>query len=215
MSATLAVGLTGGIGSGKSVVCGLFADRGAVVIEADAIAREALGPGGFARQGVLSRFGQGIVAPDGEIDRAALAEIVFADSEALTDLNLLTHPGVRAQMRAKLAVECDRRTPVVVLDIPLLVEGARALWPLDAVVVVDAPVELAVARLVEKRGMSESQARARIAAQAGRPERLAAADLVIDNSSDLGHLEAEVESAWGWLARLSASTDRVAKETPS
>lgn len=173
-----------------------------MVIDADVIAREALAPGGAARRGVIDRFGPDILGPDGEIDRQALAAIVFADPEALADLNLLTHPVVREGMLARLAVEQDSGTQMVVLDIPLLVEGGRRRWPLDAVVVVDATAYAAMRRLVSHRGMSAAQASARIAAQVGRDERLAVADYVIDNSGDLAQLETEVDRAWSWLTQL-------------
>ncbi|MGH9070073.1 MAG: dephospho-CoA kinase [Acidimicrobiales bacterium] len=203
---TLVVGLTGGIGSGKSVVAGMLAARGAAIVDADEVAREVLGPQGAAREAVLERFGSAILAPDGEIDRPALAEIVFADPAALADLNALTHPAVRREMLSRLSLHRERGTPLVAADIPLLVEGGRALWPLDAVIVVDTPAEVALARLASDRQMQRSQASARMAAQVGRDERLAAADFVIENSGDLAHLEAEVTRTWAWLDRLGGLT---------
>lgn len=205
---TTAVGLTGGIGAGKSLVAELLVERGAVVIDADAIARQALGPHGSARQGVIDRFGTEILGLDGEIDRSALAAIVFDTPQARADLNSITHPGIRRAMWERLALEQDRATPLVILEIPLLVEGGRKLWPIDGVIVVDAPVEVAVSRLVERRGMSMAQARARVAAQADRGERLAVADFVVDNSADLEHLDAEVGRAWDWIGQLEPRGSR-------
>lgn len=188
----LVVGLTGGIGSGKSTVSSLLAERGAVVIDADAIHRENMAPGGRVHDAVLARFGT--------VDRPTLASIVFSDPAALADLNALTHPAVAAVVAERLAAEADT-DHVVVLDIPLLVESKSA-YPLAGVIVVDAPPDIAVRRLVEQRGMDESDARARIAAQASRPERLAAADFVIDNSGSLDDLRAEVERCWQWIRSL-------------
>jgi dephospho-CoA kinase len=198
----LVVGLTGGIGSGKTTVSSLLAARGAVVIDADRVAREAVAPGGPAYEGVVRRFGPGILRPDGSIDRPRLAEVVFADPASLADLNSLIHPHVREAMAGRLAALAgsDR---VVVLDIPLLAESRRDAYPVAGVLVVDAPHEVALRRLVEGRGMAPEEARARMAAQASREERLAVADFVIDNSGDRGHLDAEVDRAWAWVQGLA------------
>src|SRR5205085_855298 len=149
-----------GIGSGKSTVSAMLARRGAVILDADVIAREVVEPGGPAYAGVVERFGSAIVAADGTIDRPALAAIVFNDDDARRDLNRLTHPAVGKVMAERLAEQAASGN-VVVLDIPLLAEGGRDRYGLSGVIVVDAPVDLAVRRLVEQRGMSEADARAR------------------------------------------------------
>lgn len=190
----LVVGLTGGIGSGKSTVSALLAERGAVIVDADAIHRENMSPGGRVHDAVLARFGT--------VDRPTLASIVFGDPAALADLNALTHPAVGAVIAARLA-EQTATDNVVVLDIPLLVEGQnRGGHSLAGVIVVDAPVEVAVRRLVEQRGMDEADARARIAAQASREQRLAAADFVVDNGGSLDDLRSEVDRCWEWVESL-------------
>jgi len=195
----LAVGLTGGIGSGKSTVGELLVQRGAVLIDADRIAREVVVPGGAAYQPLVDRFGPGILAPDGTVDRPSLAAIAFADAESLAALNAITHPAISAVMAQRRAAEAggDR---VVVLDIPLLKPEHRDVLSLDVVVVVDCPVEVAVDRLVQQRGFSLQDAEARVAAQAGREERRHGADFVIDNSGDRGRLVAEVDRVWVSLA---------------
>ncbi len=194
----IVVGLTGGIGSGKSTVASLLAERGAVVIDADRIAREVVEPGGPAYQGVVERFGPGVVAGDGTIDRPALARIVFADPEALADLNQLTWPAVGAVMMERLAEE-QHSDHIVVLDVPLLVESRRERPEMAAVIVVDAPPEVALERLVSQRDMDSDDVRARMAAQASREERLARADFVIDNSGSLEDLRRRVDEAIEWV----------------
>jgi dephospho-CoA kinase len=190
----LVVGLTGGIGSGKSTVSALLAERGAVVVDADAIHRENMSPGGRVHDAVLERFGT--------VDRPALAAIVFSDPAALADLNALTHPAIAAVIAERLAAEVET-DHIVVLDIPLLAEGQdKGGYPLAGVIVVDAPIEVAVRRLIEQRGMVEADARARIAAQASRQERVALADFVIDNSGSLEHLRTEVDRCWSWMQSL-------------
>jgi dephospho-CoA kinase len=189
------IGLTGGIGAGKSTVAQALADRGAVVVDADRIAREVVEPGGPAYAPLIARFGSGIVAQDGRIDRPGLAAVAFVDAQALADLNCITHPAIGAVMAARVAeqAQSDR---VVVLDIPLLRAETRARWPLELIIVVDAPVEVAVERLVSQRGLSEPDARARVAAQISREDRRALADVVIDNSGDLEQLATEIARAW-------------------
>jgi dephospho-CoA kinase len=203
----LLTGLTGGIGSGKSTVAGGLADRGAIVIDADQIAREIVIPGGPAYQPVIDRFGTGVVGPDGAIDRPALAAIVFSDPGARADLNRLTHPVVGAEILARVSAVGDAPR-VVVLDIPLLVAATVSSYGLQAVVVVDTPEEVAVARLVSSRGFTEADARARIAAQISRQERRGLVDLVptgviIDNGGDRAALDVAVQQAWGVLAPLA------------
>lgn len=199
----LLVGLTGGIGSGKSTVAALLADRGAVVVDADQAARQVVAPGGPAYHGVVERFGPAVVRADGAIDRPALAALVFSDPAALADLDRLTHPAVEEVMAAEVLAEAGS-DHVVVLDVPLLAEKGGVGVPLAGVMVVDAPVEVAIRRLVDQRGMTEDGARARVAAQATREERRRRADLVIDNSADLAHLAGEVERAWTWIQTLSS-----------
>jgi dephospho-CoA kinase len=200
------VGLTGGIGAGKSAVADLLAERGAVLIDADRIAREVVEPGGPAYQPLIDRFGPAIVGAEARIDRPALAAVVFSDAQALADLNAITHPAIGAEMarRKDAAAGTDA---VVVLDIPLLKAEHRDTMSLDAVVVVDAPVATALERLVDIRGMTRVDAEARMAAQVSREERLSGADFVVDNSQDLDHLGNEVERVWqGLLAARQGGT---------
>lgn len=193
------IGLTGGIGSGKSTVSALLRERGADVVDADAIVRELQRPGEPVFEAIVEHFGPGVVAGDGTLDRAALAEVVFNDSEALATLNRLTHPAVGARIAERVA-EPRADDAVVVLDVPLLVESGR--YEVAGLLVVDCPVEVAVARLVDQRGMDEADARARIARQASREERLARADHVIDNRGSLDELRAQVDAAWEWIRSL-------------
>jgi dephospho-CoA kinase len=191
----LVVGLTGGIGSGKSTVSTLLAERGAVIVDADRIAREAVEPGGPAHDAVLARFGT--------VDRPTIASVVFGDTQARADLNAIVHPAVGAEIARRLAEHADT-DHVVVLDIPLLVEtGGKDRYPVAGTIVVDAPTETAVHRLVEQRGMDEADVRARMAAQATREERLAAADFVVDNRGSLDDLREEVDRCWSWMQSLS------------
>jgi dephospho-CoA kinase len=179
-----------------------------VVVDADQLARQVVEPGGAAYQAVVDRFGPGIVDDHGVLDRAALAGIVFADPGARSDLERIVWPAVRLAMGARLAEEAAT-SHVVVLDIPLLAESAgrpgdaRPDLGLAGVIVVDCPVEVAVARLVRERGMDEADARSRVAAQASREARLALADFVVDNSGDRTHLGAEVARAWTWIEALA------------
>lgn len=199
MTAVLLVGLTGGIGSGKSTVSAMLATLSAVIIDADAITRELQRPGTAVFEEMVERFGPGIVAADGALDRAAVAAIVFNDDAARKDLEAIVHPAVGAEMvkRMQEVADTDR---VVVYDVPLLVEAKRSGY--GAVIVVDVDPEIAVQRLVGQRGMDEVDARARIANQATREERLAVADRVIDNSGSLDDLRGQVEDAWSWLSTL-------------
>ncbi|GAA0923998.1 dephospho-CoA kinase [Nonomuraea longicatena] len=197
----LKVGLTGGIGSGKSEVARRLAARGAVVIDADRIAREVVEPGteGLAR--VVAAFGEEVLRPDGALDRERLGAIVFADADRLAALNAIVHPLVGERV-----AELQSRSPgdaIVVYDVPLLVENN--LTPMyDVVVVVDAADEVRIARLAEHRGMSAADAKARIAAQAKREDRLAAADHVIANEDGLADLDARVSALWEELAGRAA-----------
>ncbi len=199
----LRVALTGGIGSGKSEVERLLATRGAVVVDADRLAREVVEPGTPGLAAVVAEFGaERVLAPDGALDRAAVARIVFTDAAERRRLEAVVHPLVGA--RAAEIVAAAPEGAVVVYSVPLLVENALA-GDFDVVVVVDAPDDVRLDRLVRVRGMSEVDARARMAAQAGREQRLAAADRVIDNSGTLGDLAAGVDALWAALsARASA-----------
>ena len=192
------VGLTGGIGCGKSTVAALLARRGAVIVDADAIARWAVSPGQPALARIEERFGPSVIATDGSLDRAALAAKVFGDDSARVDLEKLTHPVIQQEI-ARQTVAHAGTDRVVVLDIPLLKERRD---PIAGVIVVDLDPDVAVARLVEQRGFDQSDARARIAAQISREARIALADIVIDNSGDRAHLESEVERAWNWAKSL-------------
>jgi len=193
------VGLTGGIGSGKSTVSALLAERGAVILDADAVARELQRAGQPVLAAMIERFGDEMLTEEGELDRPRLAALVFADPAALADLNALVHPAVGVELVRR--IEAARGTDaVVVLDSPLLAEHPRD--GMAATIVVDVPIETAVERLVHQRGMTEADARARIARQISRDERLATADRVIDNSGDRAALEAQVDDLWAWLHTL-------------
>jgi dephospho-CoA kinase len=198
----LLIGLTGGIGSGKSTVSALLAAKGAVIIDADAITRELQQPGTEVFTAMVERFGRGIVAADGTLDRAAVADVVFNDADALKDLNLIVHPAVGAEIAQRLQAEVET-DHLVVLDVPLLVESGRD--DMAALVVVDVDPEIAVRRLVDQRGMREEDARARMASQVPRDERLAKADLVIDNSGTPADLAAQIDELWPRLLALGAS----------
>ena len=200
----LVVGLTGGIGSGKSTVSSLLAGRGAVIVDADAIVRELQAPGGEAYVGIVERFGPEVVAADGTLDRPALAALVFSDDAARADLNRLTHPLVGREMATRMAAQASTDN-IVVLDIPLLAERGRSSYPVAGVIVVDCPVDVAVGRLVEHRGFTEADARARVAAQISREERRAIADVVLDNGGTLEELEAQLDGVWTWLEELRAA----------
>lgn len=201
----LLVGLTGGIGSGKSTVASGLAGRGAVVVDADAISREIMEPGGAAYGPVVERFGPSIVGADGRIDRPAVAALVFHDPDALSALNSITHP-VIGQVMAERMAEAAARAEIVILDIPLLNIATKDRFTFGAIVVVDTPEDVAVQRLVGQRGFAEEDARARISAQISREERRSLADLVLDNSGSREQLESEIDRAWEWLQGRSAAT---------
>ncbi len=197
----MVIGLTGGIGAGKSTVAAMLAERGALVIEADAVVRELQQPGRPVFDAMVAHFGPGVLAADGTIDRSAVARLVFSagGEPARRELEAIVHPAVATEVRERLAAEAgsDR---VVVYDVPLLAEAARGGFA--AVVVVDVDPEVAVGRLVEQRGMAAADARARIANQTSRAERVAGADRVIDNSGTLDDLRARVDDLWPWLRSL-------------
>jgi dephospho-CoA kinase len=191
--------LTGGIGSGKSAVSARLAERGAVIIDADAIVHELQAPGMPLLAVLAERFGAGIIRPDGSLDRAGLAAIAFHDDDSLKALNGIVHPAVRKEIARR--IDAERSSDhVVVLDTPLLTVTEGHDWA--ALIVVDTPVEVAVARLVAQRAMSEDDARARIAKQIPREERVAKADRVIDNGGDLAALDRQLDELWAWLHTL-------------
>ncbi len=201
----LRVGLTGGIGAGKSEVSQRLAAQGAVLIDADAVAREVVAPGTAGLAAVIAAFGNRVLRPDGGLDRDRLGEIVFADPAELERLNRIVHPLVGRRM-AELE-KAAGQDAIVVHDVPLLAENNLSSG-YDLVVVVDAPEHVQLERLARQRSMSKEQARARMAAQATREKRLAVADLVVDNSSSLAELDRQVGDLWTELrrrARLQSS----------
>lgn len=204
------IGLTGGIGSGKSTVSSLLATHGAVIIDADAITRQLQQPGQPLLRELADRFGQDILTSEGELNRPALAAVAFGDPEALKDLNKIVHPAVAKEMDRQMN-EVRDTDKVVVLDIPLLAENPRK--GLCGVIVVDVPVDLAVHRLVTFRSMSEADARARIEKQASREKRLEIADQVIDNSGDLETLAQRVNEVWQWAISLPPASEDAGSRT--
>jgi dephospho-CoA kinase len=196
----LRVGLTGGIGSGKSAVSSRLASRGAVVIDSDVLAREVVAPGTDGLAEVVKAFGSDVLTADGELDRPALGRIVFGDEAARRKLEAIIHPQVRA--RAAVIEAAAPADAVVVHDIPLLVETGQA-DRFDVVLVVDAPTDVQLERLTTQRGMTETEAKQRIASQASREDRLAVAGLVLDNSGSLADLERRIDEVWAELQRRS------------
>jgi dephospho-CoA kinase len=194
------IGLTGGIGSGKSTVSAMLAERGATIVDADLIARQVVEPGTPAHQAIVDRFGPGVVLGDGRLDRAALAAVVFRDPAARADLEAITHPAIQGEM-ARQTLEAPAGG-VVVLDIPLL--KAKRL-PMAAVVVVDVPEDVAIERLVGQRGFDGADARRRVEAQISREQRRAIADIVIDNSGSRADLVAAVDRAWARVVALAGA----------
>ena len=198
------VGLTGGIGAGKSTVSAMLAERGAIIVDADQIARDLQSPGSPVLDSMAERFGEHIIRDDGSLDRTAVAAIVFNDDAALKDLNGIVHPAMQSEIQRQ--IDEHRSTDrVVVLDFPLLGENPRK--GLAATIVVDIPVDVAVRRLVDQRGMDEADARARINSQISRDERLATATHVIDNSGDRDSLTAQVDELWQQLLELPPADD--------
>ena len=204
----LLVGLTGGIGSGKSEVSKRLAALGAVIVDADKVAREVVEPGTPGLRDVVAAFGTDVLRPDGSLDREGLGRIVFGDPQKLAQLNAIVHPLVGERIAAIMAeVERDHPDAVVVYDVPLLVEN-NLQGRYDVVVVVAASPETQLARLVEQRGMPAEDARARIAAQAPLEAKVAVADYVIDNDGDLAALDASVEKVWRDLVERVGRTIR-------
>jgi len=197
----LSVGLTGGIGSGKSSVAQRFARLGAVIVDSDLIARQIVEPGQPALDEIAHRFSEGVIRADGTLDRLGLAAVVFNDSQALADLNAIMHPKIAA--RSAQIVDEAPEDAVVVHDSPLLVEQDLA-DSFDVVVVVDCPDDIRLDRLVNLRGMAPDDAVARMAAQAGRDERLAVADYVIENSGSEDQLQQQTDAVWADLVEAAA-----------
>ncbi len=200
------IGLTGGIGSGKTTVASGLVDRGAVLIDADQVVRELQVPGAPVFSEMVARFGEGILGADGSLDRAAVAGAVFADAASLAALNAIVHPATLAEIERRRAIHRSSGA-IVVLDIPLLVVPGQPRRPefadLAGVVVVDVPEELQVRRLVDGRGFTPEDARARMVKQASRDQRLSEAQFVIDNRGDRDHLEGEIERCWRWIVSLA------------
>jgi dephospho-CoA kinase len=200
----LLVGLTGGIGSGKSTVSKMLAERGAVVFDADALARVAVEPGTPGHDAIVERFGAEVLGPDGELDRDALARVVFADPAARRDLEAIVHP----EVRRLLAEGCEAygdTDRVVVFSAPLLVEtGMHTAF--QVLVLVSAPPDLQIERLLRERGLSEEQARARIAAQAPLEDKAAVADVIVDNDGPIEELEKQVDRLWAALRDRAAAS---------
>lgn len=207
----LEIGLTGGIGAGKSTVAQLLVTRGAVLIDADQIVRDLQAPGAPVFVRMVDRFGDGILRADGTLDRAAVAEIVFADREQLNALNAIVHPAVTDEMTRRRQAWATTDSTVL-LDIPLLIECNYS--DLDAVVVIDVDPEIAIARLIAHRGFSELDARNRIANQAPRADRLAIADFVVDNSGTFDDLTEHVSACWRWIESQPRPAPSDAPVTP-
>ena len=205
------LGLTGGIGSGKSTVSALLSERGAVIIDADAIVKELQEPGQPLLVELAAEFGHSIIKDDGSLDRVALAGIAFSDKDKLAALNKIVHPAVGREMNRRLE-EQRAGDNVVVLDIPLLAENPRK--GLCGVIVVDVPVDVAVSRLVQHRGFSEDDARARVANQTSREKRVAMADKVLDNSGDMESLAQQVDAVWRWAQTLPPAAPDAGEQVP-
>lgn len=188
---TFIVGLTGGIGSGKSAAANLFEELGALVVDTDAIAHELTAPDGAAIEPIRSAFGAEVIASNGALDRAAMRSKVFSDTQAKARLEAILHPMIRAEADRRSAAS---RAPYVVLVVPLLVESGGYRNRVQRVVVVDCPEEVQVARVMSRSGLSAVEARAIMAAQVGREQRLAVADDIIDNGGDLAALRPQVEA---------------------
>ena len=195
----LLVGLTGGIGAGKSTVADLLAERGAVIVDADEVARAVVEPGQPALAKLVDRFGTGILDTDGRLDRAALAKLAFVDDESRRDLEAITHPAINEEFGRRVADAPG--DSIVVLDVPLLAESEQARKrPYQTVIVVEAPREVRLARL-EARGVDRPDAEARMGAQVDDEERRKLATYVVDNSGDRASLERQIDQIWADLQR--------------
>ncbi|MGY9074825.1 MAG: dephospho-CoA kinase [Acidimicrobiales bacterium] len=204
----IVIGLTGGIGSGKSTVSTHLVELGAVLIDADAVVKELQSPGGEVYGDMVAHFGPGIVAEDGTLNRQAIADIVFSDKEQLKALNEMVHPAVNRDIRTQIRAEAETDN-LVVLDIPLLIESMLLPGPpryvTSGVLVVDAPPEVAVKRLVDHRGFSPEDAENRIKNQVSREQRLELADHVIDNGGSLDDVAVQIPAALQWAMSLPAT----------
>jgi len=198
---TLEIGLTGGIGSGKSTVSTGLVDRGAVLIDADAIVRELQQSGKPVFEKMVERWGEKILSNEGELNRQAVADIVFKDSEELLALNEIVHPLVRNEIARLRDIYAGGGTPII-LDIPLLIESGYE--DLNGIIVVDLIPEEAIRRLVAYRGFAEEDAKNRVSNQVKREDRIEKADFVVDNNGDLSSLNEEIDRAWNWIESLSA-----------
>lgn len=192
----LLLGLTGGIGSGKSTVSAEFARRGAVVIDADLVVRELQSPGGAVLAAMVEHFGNGILAEDGTLNRQAVADIVFNDPEQLKALNAIVHPKVGEEIDGRIEAQRDTDN-VVILDVPLLVESKA--YETEGIIVVDTDPEVAVQRLVEFRGFNADDARARMKLQATREERRAVAAFIVPNDGSQEELMTHIDACWDWI----------------
>lgn len=199
----LRVGLTGGIGAGKSTVSAALAERGLTIVDGDLIAREVVAPGGGAYQGLIEEFGRHILRPDGTLDRKGLAALVFPDKEKVARLNAITHPAIRATVEERVGLAEAQGEAMVVLDMPLLNRQSVEAFGMGFVVVVDVPTEVAIERLVTARGFERADAEARVASQMNREERRAIADLVIDNTGTPEQLAGQIDSLWERLRSVS------------
>ncbi len=206
----LEIGLTGGIGSGKSTAAAGFVRHGAALIDADQIVRDLQQPGEKVFEEMLSKWGSGILTSDGQLDRQLVANIVFSNPEELTVLNEIVHPAVREEMTIRRRVHLDTDNTVI-LEIPLLVESGYRNF--DAIVVVDVDTEIAVERLVKHRSFEEEDARKRIEKQVSRDSRTEIADYVIKNNSSIEAFEQEINKCWEWIE--SIERPEIGRELPS
>ncbi len=200
----LVVGLTGGIASGKSTAAAFFRARGVPVIDADQVARDVVAPGTPGLAAVAAAFGPGVLQADGTLDRKRLRELVFADPTQRRRLEAILHPLIRDEIRARLAKASG---PYCILDVPLLIESPALRALAQRVLVIDVPVELQVARLMQRDGMTAAQCEAMLAAQASRERRLEGADDVVDNAGDLTALQRQLESMHARYLELAGRTD--------
>lgn len=192
-ASVLIVGLTGGIGSGKSTVADLLVERGGVLVDTDRIAHELTAPGGEAMAAIRDAFGNGVVASDGRLDRAAMRAMAFSDPLARKRLEAILHPLIRQHTDSGIAQAIARQAPYVLVAVPLLVEGGRAKERFSRVLVVDCPPETQISRVMQRSGLERSQVLAIMGAQASREQRLAVADDVVDNSDGLDALRPQIE----------------------
>ncbi len=200
---TLIIGLTGGIGSGKSTVADALVARGAALVDTDQIAHALTAPGGTAIEPIRQAFGDAVIAPDGRMDRAAMRERAFSDPQARKLLESILHPLIRAGTDAGIAAALQNAAPYVLVAIPLLVEGGGARGRFDRVLVVDCPADVQVERVMRRSGLARAQVDAIMAAQATREQRLAMADDVVDNGGSPDALPAQVEHIDALYRRLS------------